>query len=152
MADLKQALYLIADEMRGMATLHKFFAENVYHAERADQLMRLAAKVASLVDENAPETVQAIFSAEPWLRFSPAIGTDAAVFNPNGEILLIQRKDNGRWAMPGGVVEIGQSLAEAALRELWEEAGLRGRVIRLLGMFDGRIWRSQSKLHLVHPV
>lgn len=152
MTDLKQALYLIADEMRGMATLHKAFAENVYHAERADHLMQLAAKVAALVDEDSPETVQARFSAEPWVRVSPALGADAAVFNARQEILLIQRKDNGRWAMPGGIVEIGESLAEAALRELWEEAGLRGRVLRLLGVFDGRLWGTQSKVHLIHPV
>lgn len=152
MTDLKQALYLIADEMRGMATLHKFFAENIYHMERADHLMRLAARVAALVDEDSPDTVEAVFSTEPWLRFSPAIGVDAAVINPDGEILLIQRKDNGRWAMPGGVAEIGQSLAEAALRELWEEAGLRGQVVRLLGIFDGRLWRSQSRVHIIHPV
>lgn len=152
MADLKQALYLIADEMRGMATLQKRFAGNVYEAERADHLMELAAKVAALVDENELAVVQEIFSAEPWLRFSPAIGTDAAVFNAQGEILLIQRRDNGRWAMPGGLVEVGQVLAEAALRELWEEAGLLGRVVRLLGVFDSKLWGSQDKVHLVHPV
>jgi ADP-ribose pyrophosphatase YjhB (NUDIX family) len=150
--NLKQALYLISDEMRGMATLHKRFAENVYHAERADHLMQLAAKVASMVDENNLEIVEAMFNAEPWLRFSPAIGVDAAVFTPNGEILLIQRKDNGRWSMPGGLAEIGQSLSEAALRELWEEAGLRGRAVRLLGVFDGRFWGSQEKIHMINPV
>lgn len=152
MTDLKQELYLIADEMRGMATLHKMFADNVYHVERADHLMQLAAKVASLVDENQPEIVQQLFNGDPWLRFSPAIGADAAVFNPAGEILLIQRKDNAHWAMPGGLVEIGQTLAQAALRELWEEAGLRGRVVRLLRVFDGRHWESRTKVHLVHPV
>ena len=152
MADLKQALYLIADEIRGMATLQKRFAENVYHAERADHLMELAAKVAALVDENEFTVVQEIFSAEAWLRFSPAIGTDAVVFSAQNEILLIQRKDNKRWAMPGGLVEVGQVLAEAALRELWEEAGLRGRVVRLLGVFDSKLWGSQDKVHLIHPV
>lgn len=152
MPDLRQDLYLIADEMRGMATIHKRFAENVYHAERADHLMQLAAKVAALADENPPEIVQQIFNGDPWLRFSPAIGADAAVFNPAGEILLIQRKDNAHWAMPGGLVEIGQTLAQAALRELWEEAGLRGRAVRLLGIFDGRQWGSRFKVHLVHPV
>ena len=52
----------------------------------------------------------------------------------------------------GGIVEIGESLAEAALRELWEEAGLRGQVLRLLGVFDGRLWGTRSKVHLIHPV
>jgi 8-oxo-dGTP pyrophosphatase MutT (NUDIX family) len=150
--DLKQALYLIADEMRGMASQHKYFAENVYHVERADHLMALAAKVAALVDESDATTINDIFSNDAWLHFSPLIGVDSAVFNPDGEILLIQRKDNASWAMPGGIAEIGETPAEAALRELWEEAGLRGRVVRLLGLFDGRLWKSEVKIHLIHPV
>jgi 8-oxo-dGTP pyrophosphatase MutT (NUDIX family) len=150
--DLRQALYLIADEIRGMATVGKHFVANVYEVERAHRLMELAAKVAALADEGTLEDVRTIFAAEPWLRASPAIGVDAAVFNADGEILLVRRRDNQRWAMPGGLVEIGQTPAESVLRELWEEAGLRGRVVRLLGLFDGRFWGSRSKVHLLNLV
>lgn len=135
-----------------MATLSKHFADNVYEVERAHRLMDLAAKVAALADEQPLEMVQEVFEAEPWSRVSPAIGVEAAVFNSNQEILLIQRRDNGRWALPGGIAEIGQTLAEAVLRELWEEAGLRGSVVRLLAVFDGRLWGSRSKVHLIHLV
>lgn len=152
MSDMKQALYLVADEMRGMATVAKYFAGNVYEVERAERLMELAAKVAALVDEGTPEEVRAVFMAEPWLHASPVIGVDALVFNAQGELLLVQRRDNSRWAMPGGLAEIGHTPAEAVLRELWEEAGLRGQVRRLLGLFDGRLWGSRSKVHLVHLV
>lgn len=150
MSDVRQELYLIADEMRGMATLGKHFAANVYEAERADRLMELAAKVAALADEGLPEEVRAVFTAEPWTRVSPAVGVNAAVFNADGEILLARRKDNGRWVVPGGIAEIGQTPAEAALRELWEEVGLRGRATRLLAVFDGRRWGSRAKVHMIH--
>jgi ADP-ribose pyrophosphatase YjhB (NUDIX family) len=152
LSDLQQALYLIADEMRGMATIGRHFAGNVYEVERAHRIMELAAKVAALADEGTPEEVAAVFDAEPWHRASPASGVDAAVFDPGGRILLVRRQDNAHWAMPGGLVEIGQTPAEAVLRELWEEAGLRGRVTQLLGVFDGRLWGSRSKVHLVHFV
>ncbi len=152
MDDVRQELYLIADEMRGMATLSKHFAGDVYAIERAHRIMELAAKVAALAEGRPQREIQNLFDAEPWLRISPAIGVDAAVFNARGEILLIQRRDNAHWAMPGGVAEIGQTLAEAVLRELWEEAGLRGEVQRLLGVFDGRLWQSQDRVHIVHPV
>jgi 8-oxo-dGTP pyrophosphatase MutT (NUDIX family) len=147
MSDLQQMLYLIADEMRGMATIGNHFAHNVYEIERAHRIMELAAQIASLADEQPHEVVKAIFEAEPWLRISPALGVEAAVFNPQGEILLIQRRDDEHWCMPGGVAEIGQTPAEAVLRELWEEAGMRGTVKRLLGVFDGRLWGSRSKVH-----
>ena len=150
--DLRQQLYLIADELRGMATLTKRFADNVYHAERGDRMLELAARIAALAHDGSLDEVKAIFDAEGWRRVSPAIGVDAAVFNAAGEILLLRRRDNEHWCMPGGVAEIGQATAEAVLRELWEEAGLRGEVERLLGVFDGPRWGSRSKVHMLHLV
>jgi ADP-ribose pyrophosphatase YjhB (NUDIX family) len=152
LTDLKQALYLIADEMRGMASMTKAYANNIYDSDRAERMMELAARIAALTDNQNPQVVHEIFEHEPWLRYSPAIGVDAAVFNDKQELLLIQRRDNERWVMPGGVAEIGQTLSEAVLRELWEEAGLRGQVTQLLGVFDGRLWQTRSKVHLIHVV
>jgi len=40
-----------------------------------------------------------------------------------GELLLMRRSDNGFWGLPGGFVEIGESVAEAARREVGEETG-----------------------------
>lgn len=148
--DLRQSLYLIADEMRGMATLSRTFSANVYETERAHRMMELAAEVAALAEERPVAEVRALFEAEPWHRASPALGVNAAVFDTAGRVLLIQRQDNGRWALPGGIAEIGSTPAEAVLRELWEEAGLRGEVVRLLGIFDSRRWQSRSKVHMWH--
>jgi ADP-ribose pyrophosphatase YjhB (NUDIX family) len=149
---LREALYLIADEMRGMATLGRTFAANVYETERAYRIMELAAAVGALAEGQTREEVRLIFDAEPWHRASPAAGVDALVLDGAGRILLIQRKDNGRWAMPGGIAEIGHTPAESALKELWEEAGLRGRAMRLLGVFDSRLWGSRSRVHMIHYV
>lgn len=151
--DLQQELYWIADEMRGMATIGDHFANNPYEVERAHNIMRLAAKIAALADDEYTEAEMiALFDKRPWTRVSPVIGVDAAVFNPAGEILLIKRRDDQTWAMPGGIAEIGTSLPETALKELWEEVGLRGRVVRQLGTFDGRFWGSRSPVHLINMV
>ncbi len=152
MNDLREQLYLIADEMRGMATLGRTFAANVYETERAHRIMELAAAVAALAEGESREEVRLIFDAEPWHRATPAAGVDTLVLNEAGHLLLAQRKDNQEWVMPGGIAEIGHTPAESALKELWEEAGLRGRVLRLLGVFDSRLWGSRSKVHMVHFV
>lgn len=151
-SDRRQELSLIADQMRGMASVAGYHAANVYDQERARRLMGLAAELAALAEGVPAEEVRAPFLAEPWLRFSPAIGVDAAVFDRDGRILLVRVKDDGGWAMPGGLAEIGETPAEAVLRELWEEAGLRGRVARLLGLFDARRWGTRARLHIVQPV
>lgn len=152
MEELRQALYIIADEMRGMASVGKHFADNVYEVERAHRIMDLAIKVAALADGSPQEEIADVFKEEPWLRVSPAIGVDAVVFNDQNEILLIQRRDNSRWATPGGLAEIGRSFSESVLHELWEEVGLQGSVVRLLGVFDGALWGARMKGHISHVV
>lgn len=52
------------------------------------------------------------------------------------KVLLTQRTDNGRWCVPGGVMEAGESAAEACEREVWEETGLRVRVNRFVGVYS----------------
>ncbi len=64
-----------------------------------------------------------------------AVGCSAAIFDPTQQnILLVRRADNGRWAVPGGYMEAGESVAEACAREVWEETGLRVRVGQLISV------------------
>ena len=51
-------------------------------------------------------------------------------------VLLMQRSDNQRWALPGGGVESGESVAEALVREVAEETGLTVRPLQLVGVYS----------------
>ncbi|WP_433793105.1 NUDIX domain-containing protein [Actinoplanes sp. CA-252034] len=53
------------------------------------------------------------------------VGARTVVFDEQGRLLLIQRSDNHRWAIPAGAMELGESMQDCAVRELWEETGLR---------------------------
>lgn len=77
----------------------------------------------------------------------PLIGVNMAVLQ-DGKILLTRREDFEVWCLPGGGVEDGESLGEAALREVKEETGLAAKITRLVGIYsvpDGPL----SGLHLV---
>jgi len=57
----------------------------------------------------------------------PLIGVGAVVFNAAGDVLLIRRGKEpqyGRWMVPGGTLEWGETLEEAAVREVREETGI----------------------------
>jgi 8-oxo-dGTP pyrophosphatase MutT (NUDIX family) len=65
------------------------------------------------------------------------VGCAAVLFDrERRKILLTRRADNGRWCLPGGHMEAGESVTEACAREMWEETGLTVRVVRLLGVYS----------------
>jgi 8-oxo-dGTP diphosphatase len=67
----------------------------------------------------------------------PVVGVAAAATTPDGRWLLIRRGDTGQWALPGGTLEWGETLQQAAVRELEEEAGVeRVTLGNLLGVYS----------------
>src|SRR4051812_21722022 len=61
---------------------------------------------------------------------------DAVVFDERGRVLLQRRADFGVWGLPGGAVEVGETLARAVRREVKEETGLDVEVLRLVGAYS----------------
>jgi 8-oxo-dGTP pyrophosphatase MutT (NUDIX family) len=60
---------------------------------------------------------------------------NAIVVNDRGEILMIRRTDNGNWAVPGGGLDLGESITETAVRETREETGITCEIIGLVGIY-----------------
>ncbi len=58
-----------------------------------------------------------------------------AIFNERNEILMLHRRDNGMWTMPGGTMEFGESLTNCALREVKEECGLDVKIQDIVGTY-----------------
>ena len=63
----------------------------------------------------------------------PAVSV--VVVNDADEILLIRRSDNGNWALPGGAIDLGESLSQAAVRETREETGIDCEITGLTGIY-----------------
>jgi len=82
----------------------------------------------------------------------PKLGVSASIWR-DGKVLLVQRAKppSGIWAFPGGHVEPGEHLEDAAARELREETGMSARFRGLLGLYDV-IRRDDQGLVTVHYV
>ncbi len=70
---------------------------------------------------------------------TPALTTDCVIYDPRGRVLLIRRKNEpfkGAFALPGGLVDIGETVEEACRREALEETGLTVGDLRLVGVYS----------------
>ena len=66
------------------------------------------------------------------------IGATTLVFNNNNELLLNLRTDTNTWGIPGGSMELYETIEETAIRELKEEAGIEAQDLKLLGVLSGK--------------
>lgn len=69
----------------------------------------------------------------------PNIGVTVAVIKA-GQILMTKREDFGVWVLPGGGIEAGESIAQASVREAYEETGLEVKLTRLVGIYSRPSW------------
>ena len=70
---------------------------------------------------------------------TPALTTDCVVFDAEGRVLLIRRRNppfQGSYALPGGFVEVGERVEDACRRELKEETGIEVGRLALIGVYS----------------
>ena len=143
-------LYEVADALRVLANVGLEFSGSSYDRERYERLLSLAAQLVATVEQRPSHEVLDIFRGSLG-RVTPSLAADAAVIH-DGRLLLIRRADDRKWALPGGLVDVGETLAEAAVRELREETGVEARATRLLGIWDSRLSGAQEKTPLFMTV
>jgi ADP-ribose pyrophosphatase YjhB (NUDIX family) len=61
---------------------------------------------------------------------------NVVVTNAVSDILMIRRTDNGNWAVPGGAIDLGESVAQAAVRETFEESGIECEITGIAGIYS----------------
>jgi ADP-ribose pyrophosphatase YjhB (NUDIX family) len=138
-----------ADKLRDISALGLEFSKNTYDRERYQKIQDIAVSMLAFATNTSTDLLDPLRTTI-FSRPSPLVGGDAAVIDSTGCILLIQRSDNKMWAMPGGLLEVGETPLEGVLREVVEETGYNCRVISLIGIFDSRLCGTTYPLHLYH--
>lgn len=149
---VEQQLYLWADQLRAIANdgLH-WSVDDPYDTHRFQGILRVAAEMFALRDTRAVAEIERTYLADLG-HVAPYPGGDVAIFDREDRMLLIQRADSALWAMPGGAIEVGETPAEGAAREAWEETGIRVEPLRLSGIYDSRLTGGRSASHIYHYV
>lgn len=80
-----------------------------------------------------------------------SVSVAGVVVRNNGRVLAIQRRDNGRWEAPGGVLELGETFEQGVRREVREETGIAVEVDRLTGAYKNMPRGVVALVYRCHP-
>lgn len=81
-----------------------------------------------------------------------SVSVAAVVVNDEGKVLVIKRRDNGAWQIPGGVLELGEAIEDGLRREVREETGLDIEPVRLTGVYKNIKLGVVALVFLARPI
>ena len=122
-----------AKELQFIAQGGLTYSKDVFDIERFERIREIAAEMLSLQSEIPIEKVKNLFCNETGFQ-TPKLDTRAAIFKDD-KILLVKEK-NGTWSLPGGWVDINQSIKTNTEKEVKEEAGLDVTADRVIAVQD----------------
>ncbi|MBW3602368.1 MAG: NUDIX hydrolase [Actinobacteria bacterium] len=110
------------------------YAESGFDAQRYEAVREVASELMAAASGDAPTELRGLLAAEVG-HATPKVDVRGVVF-VGERVLLVREREDGRWTLPGGWADPGETPAEAVVREVAEEAGYHTRAVRLLAVYD----------------
>jgi ADP-ribose pyrophosphatase YjhB (NUDIX family) len=143
---MEKSLLDLSREIHAISRNGMTFSKDPFDVERFKQLGEIAAELISKHSLHSKEFLNKVFSAEAGY-VTPKIDVRAAIFK-DGKLLMVKEKQSNAWTLPGGFVDVNESLSTAAEREVLEESGLEVKARKVAAIFDHR--KHGYKAHLYH--
>ncbi|MEN8907282.1 MAG: NUDIX hydrolase N-terminal domain-containing protein [Clostridiales bacterium] len=144
-------MFKLLEEIRSIAKNGLCYAKDHYDIERYNKLLKIANREYSDITKIDDKTISERFKNELG-HITPKIGTDAAIFNENGKILLVKRTDDNLWCLPCGWAEVNELPRDSIKREVKEETGLYvevNNVIDVIGRLPGDFGSPHTSCHIL---
>lgn len=123
----------LAVELQFLAQGGLCYSRDLFDIERFERIREISAEMMSLGSGYPKDYVKSVFCNETGFQ-TPKLDTRAAIFQDD-KILLVEEK-NGRWSLPGGWVDVTESIRSNTVKEVKEEAGLNVIPIKLIAIHD----------------
>jgi ADP-ribose pyrophosphatase YjhB (NUDIX family) len=137
--------------IQALAEIGLEFSQNTFDRERYNELHEISLQMMKQITDVPVEKITPVILDKNGYK-TPKVDVRAVVFNESGEILLIQEKADNRWAMPGGWADVGYSPAEVAVKECFEEAGLKVEASKLLAVLDKQKQKMPPAFEYVYKI
>ena len=137
--------------IQALAEIGLEFSQNIFDRERYEELHEISLQMMNQITNVPIEKITPVIQDKNGYK-TPKVDVRAVVFNENNEILLIQEKADYRWAMPGGWADVGYSPAEVAVKECFEEAGIKVETTKLLAVLDKQKQKMPPAFEYVYKI
>lgn len=130
-------LLLHAQRLQALAQAGLAYPSTAYDVERYEEIRAISVQLLHQLAPDEPlEKLTQLFASETGYQ-TPKVDVRAVLFRGQEEVLLVQEKiDGNRWALPGGWADVGYTPFEVAVKEAHEETGFEVRAVRLLALLD----------------
>ncbi len=122
-----------AKELQFIAQAGLTYTKDPFDKERFERIREIAAEIISIQNRLPLVQVKDLFCNETGFQ-TPKLDTRAAIFK-NDKILLVEEND-GTWSMPGGWVDVMETVKSNTVKEVKEEAGLDVEAVRVIALHD----------------
>jgi ADP-ribose pyrophosphatase YjhB (NUDIX family) len=110
------------------------YTQNPFDIERYKWLREITAEIMADQSNADRDYILDLFAREVGYA-TPKVDVRGVVFQDN-TLLLVKEREDGCWTLPGGWADVGESLGEAIVREIYEESGYHTRAVKLLAVYD----------------
>lgn len=111
-------------KLKALVNTSLHYSTDVYDIERFLEMKKILIELSQTYIEGiSKEKLTEYFDSDVGY-VTPKVDIRAVVFNPEGKLLLVKEKGEGRWSLPGGWADVGYSPSEIARKEVLEESGL----------------------------
>jgi len=110
------------------------FTKDPFDRERYEEVRSIAAEILSAPAGAEVAVARELLEGETGYA-TPKVDVRGAVFLDD-RLLFVRERSDGLWTLPGGWADVGESAAEAAVREILEESGFITRVAKLVALYD----------------
>lgn len=122
-----------AKELQFIAQAGLTYSKDIFDIDRFRRIREISAEIMHEGTDIEIDRLTDLFCNETGYQ-TPKLSTRAALIE-NDRILLVRERD-GKWALPGGWVDVNTSIGDSAVKEVFEEAGLKAEVVKLVALYD----------------
>ncbi|NSW52561.1 MAG: NUDIX hydrolase [Anaerolineae bacterium] len=121
---------------------------NAFEVERYSEIQRIASDMMAEVSNVRFEDMLELFDEQSHDGYAtPKVDVRGAVFRDDA-VLLVKEHVTGKWTLPGGWVDVGDTPSGAVEREVWEESGYRAKASKVILVADRNLHYPPGRFHI----